>query len=121
MVRFIRPQPIIKEGLACYIAIRNVNKLTTINFTLRYTKYNPSNSICANPVTILWNKTANAIEPGVSFLYKHKLSKGFYLIEVNSTDNQDNPISESAIYGTDESRLIIGYPYSVYSPIELSM
>jgi hypothetical protein len=59
-----------------------------------------------------------AIEPGISFLYEEPLKKGFYLLEV-TIPNKD--IRESAIYGTDENRLIIGYPYSVYPPIEISL
>lgn len=111
--------PIINKGIAVYLPTSASNNFTTI--TINYSKSNPLYRWrdCDQEYTTLWKLTRADSPDGLLFLYEttRDLEVGFYTILLTNTTGIKGQQTIGLIEPTPY--VIIGLPYSIYSPIIL--
>lgn len=121
----INVPPIVNTGIVVYFpqVITGI-----INLNIYYSKSNPLLDWvnCDKGESLIYKEssTVNSAATGVLFTYESDsdLEYGFYRFQANLYNFSELPKTGQLVVGItqDMPRLVIGVPYSVYSPIILS-
>ncbi len=120
----IKPIKVIEKGIAVYVP--TTDNFKSIKIEIFYFKTNPLFSwvLCDNTSVKLWESKSEQIKNGTLFIYNtnDNLKEGFYKISLKAYNNNGRFLEGSITIGLDKDKptLIIGMPYSAYSPITLS-
>jgi hypothetical protein len=117
---------LIENGIAVYVP--PIVNYPTVKLSIYYSATNPlfSWSFCEESPQKIWEKEDVNYDKGIIFIYRTNtyLKKGFYNIEIKAKDESLSGIlSGSSMYGILEDKkrtLYVGFPYSTFSPINVS-
>ena len=123
----IKPPSIINNGIAVFApASERIKVPSLISIEIYYEVNNPLFSWlnCSTEKVKIWDKTQSQVPSGTLFIYETPgdLTLGFYTIKIINTTAVRSQTSGQILVGINSPtpRLIIGLPYSIYPPIDLS-
>jgi hypothetical protein len=121
----IAPPKLINKGILVYCPSSLSSNRTIIRIDIYYNPNNPYMNFlgCESNKSLIWTESGTQVPEGTIFIYEtlEDLVPGYYTINLSSfssSSNKEGSLTVGVTVPTPE--LIIGLPYSIYSPIVIS-
>jgi hypothetical protein len=115
----LEPPLVIDKGIGLYSPL--VKDITSLRLEIYFSTTNPllSFASCSSKEHKLWEVIQLQSPTGTLFLYQAELDLGFYtLVLSNEVRDMRGSITLGVLRPTN--RIVVGLPYSIYPPIELT-